>query len=169
MRHTRALFKGGEQVLQPVDTQALVSGVLKLLRGDIALAGADVVLTSPAQAPAVLGDIVQLQQLLINLIRNALEAVRATPEGSRRVTVAIEPVSETLVTLCVSDNGHGLPEHAEETLFVPFRTDKAEGMGMGLSICRQIVSQHGGTIRPLRRDGGGTRMLVSLPTYAGGR
>ncbi len=163
MRQTRALFKGGEQVTQPVDPQTLVAGVLKLLRDDIALAGADVVWKTAPQVPPVLGDIVQLQQVLINLIRNALDAVRAMPEGQRVITVSAEADASSSVVLSVKDTGKGIAAGEEESIFIPFRTDKPEGLGMGLPICQQIVKHHGGTIRAQRSPEGGACLVVTLP------
>lgn len=163
MRQTRALFKGGAQVTQPVDPQALVTGVLKLLRDDIALAGADVVSRAGPQVHAVLGDIVQLQQVLINLIRNALDAVRSMPAGQRVITVSVEENASSSVVLSVKDTGKGIAAGEEESIFIPFRTDKPEGLGMGLPICQQIVKRHGGTIRARRVPEGGTCLVVALP------
>jgi PAS domain S-box-containing protein len=163
MRQTRALFKGGAQSLQSVDPQLLVTGVLNLLRDDIALAGTEVVRKDDPLVPSVLGDSVQLQQVLINLIRNALDAVRARPEGTRLITVSTEVNTAGSVVLTVQDTGGGIVAGDEEAIFIPFRTDKPEGLGMGLPICRQIVKLHGGTIRAQRVPEGGTRLIVTLP------
>lgn len=163
MRQTRALFKGGQQSRQPLNALTFIDAVLKLLRDEIALAGADVVRRCDGEPPTILGDTVQLQQVLINLIKNALDAVRPMPEGSRRITVAVDTAANGDAELSVSDTGSGLPAGSEEAIFTPFQSGKAEGMGMGLSICRQIVTRHGGAIRAERGPSGGARFVVSLP------
>jgi len=163
MRQTRALFTGGQQTRHLVDLRLLVDSTIKLLRGEIALSGAEVAARCEGAPPAVLGDIIQLQQVLTNLIRNALDAVRSAPEGSRRVTVEVLKTPDGSAELRVADSGPGFPEGMEEAIFVPFRTGKADGMGLGLPICRQIVNQHGGTITAKRQEGGGALLTVVLP------
>jgi C4-dicarboxylate-specific signal transduction histidine kinase len=167
MRHTRALFKGGQQSRQPLNPQVLVDAVLKLLRDEIALGGAEVVGLCDGEAPSILADVVQLQQVLVNLIKNALDAVKSMPEGARRITVAVEPAADGKVSLTVTDTGKGVPAGEEEAIFAPFRSSKSDGMGMGLPICRQIITQHGGTIAAQRLEGGGTRLTVTLPSLPG--
>jgi signal transduction histidine kinase len=163
MRQTRALFKGGEYPKVPLCTRALVDGVVGLLQKEVALGGVELERRFDGETPAVVGDLGQLQQVLINLIKNAIDAVSGMPQERRRITIEVSASGDAAVALSVTDTGRGLPAGQEEQIFKPFYTDKPEGMGMGLSICRQIVTQHGGTIRAARAEGGGARLTVTLP------
>lgn len=113
--------------------------------------------------PDVYIDAVQVQQVALNLIRNALEATRS--EGSHEpVEVLAKAVADEEVLVEVLDRGCGLPADAEERLFHPFFTTKAEGMGIGLALCQSLVHGQGGAIGFERRQGGGTRFWFTLPT-----
>lgn len=163
MRHTRALFKGEDQVYHPVDLQTLVPAVLKLLSEEIALAGA-IIVRQDSPVPLVQGNVVQLQQVLINLIKNALDAVCLTAAENRKVIVETGRDGQGAAVLSVKDSGPGLAAGEEEKVFQPFYSRKAEGMGMGLPICRQIIKHHGGVIAAKRMPEGGACFTVTLPT-----
>ena len=166
MCQTRALFKGEEPVYHPVDLTSLASAVLKMLRDEIAIVGA-VLVRQDSAAPAVSGNLVQLQQVLINLIKNALDAVSGLPDERRRIVLSTGSDGHGSVLLSVADSGPGLKEGEEEAVFEPFYTKKADGMGMGLPICRQIVVRHGGTITARRLPEGGACFTVALPACSG--
>jgi PAS domain S-box-containing protein len=118
--------------------------------------------------PAVEGDPVQLQQVLLNLVINALDAMRDTSVRSRKVAIATERNGGGTIRISVRDYGVGIPEEARERLFDQFFTTKREGLGMGLSIARSIVESHGGTIAAENADGGGARFQFILPVPAVG-
>ena len=119
-------------------------------------------LSVPPDLPDVCIDTVQVQQVALNLIRNALEATRA--KGSHEpVEVLAKPGAEDKVMVEVLDRGCGLPADAEERLFHPFFTTKEEGMGIGLALCQSLVQGQGGSIGFERRSGGGTRFWFTLP------
>lgn len=162
MKHTRALFKGEEQAHQPVDLLSLVTVVLKLLRDEIAFSGA-VIHRQDSSIPLVLGNVVQLQQVLINLIKNALDAVRPMEEGKRRIVVATRCDEEGNASVSVADSGPGLKKGEVEKIFQPFYTGKTDGMGMGLTICSQIVKHHGGKIYVSNAPSGGACFTVTFP------
>jgi two-component system, LuxR family, sensor kinase FixL len=108
----------------------------------------------------VTADPVQIQQVLLNLLRNAVEAVQG---GKRReIEIASARVDDE-AEIRVSDTGPGLAAEVRERLFEPFVTTKEQGMGVGLSICRGIVERHGGRVWAEDRDGGGTTFRVRLP------
>jgi len=109
----------------------------------------------------VLVDKVQIQQVLLNLLRNALESMQ---DASRReLTISTVPVSHNLIAIRIADTGSGIAPEVMEKLFQPFVTTKQQGMGVGLSICRTIVEAHDGTITAEANSGGGTAFCVTLP------
>lgn len=111
-------------------------------------------------ASLVLVDRVQIQQVLINLIRNAIEAMHGCAE--KRLVIATRSLDPATVEVAVSDTGHGIAPAVRERMFEAFNTSKDSGMGLGLSICRTIVEAHGGKIGASDREGGGTEFRFSL-------
>jgi two-component system sensor histidine kinase DctS len=126
------------------------------VRLDVALAEDD---------PELQGDPVLLQQVVLNLLRNAMDAMAATPEGAREIRVESRS-GPGGVTVSIADRGAGIPEDAREHLFQPFFTTKSEGMGMGLNICRSILELHGGRVWAEPNPGGGTVFSFSIPVAA---
>ena len=123
--------------------------------------GIEVVFRLDPDATEVLADRIQIQQVLVNLIRNAIEAlIEAAPP--RRLEIVTAPVEGDLVEVSVADTAAGLAPEVARSLFQPFVTTKRKGMGLGLSICRTIVEAHGGKISVDRRDGGGTVFRFTL-------
>jgi two-component system sensor kinase FixL len=112
-------------------------------------------------APLVLADRIQVQQVLLNLVRNAIEAMQDA--GSRELVVGTRAIpDEGLVAVTVSDSGTGIAPEIAEHLFQPFVTTKRHGMGVGLSICRTIVESHGGKISVRSEPGRGTTFTFTL-------
>ena len=107
------------------------------------------------------GDQVLLQQVLVNLVMNAMDAMAETPPARRRVTISTE-VRAADVEVSVRDTGTGLPAQINGTLFTPFVTTKAHGLGIGLTIARTIVDAHGGTIDAHNNPEGGATFTVTL-------
>jgi two-component system sensor kinase FixL len=112
-------------------------------------------------APPVMADRVQIQQVLVNLLRNAVEAMSET--ARRVLALVIRECDDGFVEVSVSDTGCGIPEHVAERLFTPFVTTKAEGMGIGLAISKTIIEAHGGTLSAHPNPGGGTIFRFTLP------
>ena len=112
----------------------------------------------------MLADKVQIQQVLLNLIRNAIEAMDQAPK--RELTVSTAPAEDDMVAVAVADTGHGISEEARSQLFQAFFTTKRHGMGVGLSICRTIVEAHGGQIRADANPAGGTTFTFTLRTVS---
>jgi two-component system, LuxR family, sensor histidine kinase DctS len=117
--------------------------------------------------PAVWADPVLIEQVVINLVRNACDALgaRPAPADGRRITVALSGSGQRFVRLDVIDNGPGLDGRRVEELCAPFYSTKAEGMGMGLAICRSIIEAHRGALDAGDASGGGARLSFTLPAY----
>jgi C4-dicarboxylate-specific signal transduction histidine kinase len=112
--------------------------------------------------PPVAGDRILLEQVLVNLLLNAIQALDAVAPALRQIEVA-SMRDDGCVKLSVADRGPGVPAAAAGRLFEPFNTTRPQGLGLGLSICRTIVESHGGRIGHAPRDGGGTVFTVQLP------
>ena len=116
----------------------------------------------PARMPPVLADRLLLEQVLLNLTRNAIEAMQGIEPERRVLRIAAAAAQDGQVAVSVIDNGHGIPPEVAERLFSPFFSTKAEGMGMGLSICRTAIEFHGGTLTHADNPGGGTVFTFTL-------
>jgi signal transduction histidine kinase len=159
----RLLFTKGEVQYQRLAPGEVVRDVLRLLRGDLTKHGVVVREAVDDALPPVYGDRVQLQQVLINLVINACDAMRAARPAGRELTIraALTP-DRSAVRLSVTDNGPGLPPGRLEQVFEPFVTTKAHGMGLGLAVCRTIITAHGGRLFAEHADGGGARFVLEL-------
>ena len=114
------------------------------------------------EALPVLGDRIQLQQVILNLVMNGIDAMKDTPSEYRIISIRTSR-AENFAELSVSDRGPGIPEDKLKVVFEPFYTSKPEGMGMGLSIARTIIEAHNGQIWAENRDHGGASFRISLP------
>jgi C4-dicarboxylate-specific signal transduction histidine kinase len=114
------------------------------------------------KALPILGDRIQLQQVILNLVVNGIDAMKDTPSEDRIISIRTSRV-ENLAELSVLDRGPGIPEDKLKEVFEPFFTSKAEGMGMGLSIARTIIEAHHGLISATNRDHGGATFRIRLP------
>jgi two-component system, LuxR family, sensor kinase FixL len=137
----------GEIQRRPVDLNQMVRDVLALARSDLITRNVTVLTQLDPQGALVLADPVQLQQVLLNLIVNACEAMSASPAAERRLTIITSPADESGAIECtVADRGCGIPPGDLERIFEPFVTTKKQGLGLGLAICRSIIEAHGGRL-----------------------
>jgi signal transduction histidine kinase/integral membrane sensor domain MASE1 len=146
IQRLRDLLQKGESKMALLDLNALVHDVLKLLGSDIVIRNVSVTLDLDSPSPMVNGDRVQLQQVLLNLLLNAMESMSERAAGDRTMTVRTRRSDEHSVQTSVEDAGSGLHQGTQEIVFEPFYTTKASGMGMGLTISRSIIEAHGGAI-----------------------
>ena len=142
---------------------ALVGDVAALVRVDAATRQVKLDVDVPADLPHVRGDRVQIQQVLLNLILNGMDALNGTRLEDRRVDVTARLDGAQLVEIAVGDAGHGIPADTLARIFDPFFTTKPNGMGMGLAISRTIVEAHGGRLWAENRNGGGAAFRFTLP------
>lgn len=144
------------------DVGAVVRDTAELLRPECRAADVSLSLDLPSFPLTAEFDRILIQQVISNLVRNGMEATRDQRAGHRHVTVTASAQPESMVAIAVADNGPGVPPHIRERLFSPFVTSKAEGMGIGLSLCRSIVEDHGGRLR-LVDEAAETTFRFTLP------
>jgi signal transduction histidine kinase len=113
--------------------------------------------------PPVHADRIQLQQIVLNLVKNAIEAMSSVPSGSRHVRVVTGLSGNSTVLLSVQDNGHGIAAEDQGRIFDPFFTTKPTGMGLGLAICRTVAQDHGGNLRLVETTSHGSIFEIELP------
>lgn len=149
----------------PIAVQTAIMGALKIMNPRYKEVGIELVVT-PDQGFIVNGDMVFLEQVLVNLLANAADAILEAPHHQRRVQIE-QTATQDQITICVHDSGNGLSDEAIRHLFEPFFTSKASGLGLGLglSISQRIVEAMSGQISAQNRDTGGAEFCVSLPRF----
>jgi PAS domain S-box-containing protein len=146
IRHLRALVKKSEPDFTRLEIGETVREVVGFLHGDIVARNVRVILELAPDLPPVHGDRTQLQQVLINLLLNAFDALNGDPVSGRLVTVTTTREAPKFIRVTVRDSGVGIPPDQLDSIFEPFYTTKSEGMGMGLSVTRSIIESHQGRI-----------------------
>jgi len=163
IRHLRAFVTKDQPSREPVDVSALLHDVARLVAPEARRLGASIELEISSSPLVVVGTRIQIEQVILNLVRNALDAMREAPIERRSVAVHAASTSEGGVIIAVRDAGTGLSPEVAPQVFDPFFTTKPEGMGMGLAISRSIVEAHGGEIRATPNKTHGTTFWVELP------
>ncbi|PYJ17848.1 MAG: hypothetical protein DME96_04570 [Verrucomicrobia bacterium] len=166
IRGLQSMVKKGSPTRQRVNLNELVMNVVRMIGPNAAHHSCDVQTLLDPDLPPIEADPIQLQQVLINLVINAFDAMCNTSLSRRKVVIATERNGDGAVCMSVRDYGTGIPEEARERLFDHFFTTKAEGLGMGLGIVRSIVESHAGTVAAENVDGGGARFHLTLPAGA---
>lgn len=159
----RSLVKRGPPQFAPVSLPQLVGDVILLTRQDLERHDIRVETGLESDIPAIQGDRVQLQQVLLNLILNAVDAMSLTPAGDRDLLLTLTRQANNTVVIGVRDSGTGFDPGSADLMFQPFYTTKASGLGMGLAISRSIVEAHGGILWAAPNPSGGTVFLFRLP------
>jgi signal transduction histidine kinase len=166
IRRLRAMLRTGTAEQKPCDINGLIVEVIKFLEADLARSGVSTDLRLRAGLPLVRGDVIQLQQVILNLALNAEDAMANGAGEPKLLTVETAERRPGTVEVCVRDTGVGVKEGDLEGIFKPFVTTKTSGLGIGLSISRSIVEAHRGTIRAERNPDRGLTILVELPCGA---
>lgn len=162
VKRMREFLRRGQPHVSTLDVGSVLRDALALARPEAEANRADIELTVPDGLPTVFGDRVQLQQVVLNLLRNALDAVVESRRKDGHIRLAAHRMSDGSVEIRVTDNGVGVP--ADSQIFEPLSTSKADGLGLGLSICASIVQAHGGRIWLQSSRPGATEFRFSLPT-----
>ncbi len=146
IRRMRALVRKEELEFESLDLASVIGDIVTLVHSDVVLRNICVLLEFRPGLPMVRGDKVQLQQVLLNLLLNAFDAMKDCPANEREVVIEAGQNGGRIVEVAVRDHGTGLTRDKFEKIFQPFYTTKRDGLGMGLSICRSIIEAHGGRL-----------------------
>lgn len=165
LQRLRAMLRRSPLVREPVNLNRVVEGVADLLRPDAARRKSRIELDLDGSLPPIVGDAIQMQQVVLNLMLNGLDAVEDLGSSGGAVGVRTSSSNGT-VQVAVWDTGVGL-EGLEEHVFKPFFTTKPDGLGMGVSLCRSIVEAHGGELTGVDNPGRGATFSFSLPVARG--
>jgi signal transduction histidine kinase len=163
----RGLLKKEEPRYRPLYMNNLIQDILGFVRSDSVLEGLSIETELALGLPAVLGDRVQLQQVLLNLMLNAVDAMNKAKPNLRKLVIKTENEEDRGVKVSVRDFGSGIDEAHRDKLFEPFYTTKSSGMGMGLAISQRIIHAHGGEIRAENNPDGGATFYFTLPSESG--
>lgn len=162
LKGLRLMLHGGELSCEACPLNEIITRALQHAAPEIASRGIDVRRHVDIDLPCVKVDRVQIEQVIVNLLLNACEAMEATPQEQRVLRIVIRSPDLNDVELVIGDSGKGVAPGERERIFQPFVTTKARGLGLGLAICRLIVNAHGGRLwaEPAER---GARFYLSLP------
>jgi len=159
----RLLLEKGEVRQQSIDLNEVVSGVLRLVNSDLLLQGVTAHTDLAPDLPAVSGDSVQIQQVLLNLILNGCHAMTNGDGRERKLALRTAARDSDGVLVTISDRGPGIPPTDLDRIFEPFFTTHAGGMGLGLAVCRSIIGAHGGRLWATNDEGAGASFHFTLP------
>jgi len=165
IRRVRDMLTPGETALTKLDVNVLIDGVTKLIASDALLRNVSIASALSPETMAVTANRVDLEQVLLNVLTNAIDAVAVGPASGRVVTVKTAR-SNGDIRILVRDQGPGLPPGFEHRVFEPFFSTKKSGMGMGLAVARSLVEQAGGAIGAANHSTGGVVVTVTLPSAA---
>ena len=163
LENLRKFIRKQEIRIDPIDVNKAVADVLNLIEADAHAEGIRVVLRLEAELPVVRANMVQLQQVVLNLTRNAVDAMRDSSGKEREIEVVTERTDKGGVRIRVVDHGPGVPRQLGDNIFHPFVTTKREGLGVGLAISRTIVQSYGGSLSYRDNPAGGAIFVVEVP------
>jgi two-component system sensor kinase FixL len=158
------MAKRHESVKETIDCDELIGDVTRLAEAEARVRDIEIEIDTQAGLPAVSVDAVQIQQVVLNLLRNGMDAMQTVAcQNGNTIGIRMRLHDDGGVEVAVIDKGNGVPEDVEEMLFSPFATTKKSGMGMGLSISRAIVTAHGGSLNFRNNSDGGAMFYFTLP------
>ena len=163
IKRLRALFTERAQLTEAVDLNEVVQQALAISRSELRKAQVSVQQTLAHGLPPFMGDRVQLEQVILNLLRNAIEAMCADHSQLRELTIVTQQHERESVVLSVQDTGVGIAQPVFDHVFKPFYSTKPDGMGIGLCMSRSIVENHGGRLWATANDGPGVTFWLAIP------
>ncbi|MDP3538760.1 MAG: PAS domain S-box protein [Azonexus sp.] len=163
IRRMRDMVKKSDPVRLPVSLDELVDEARAFADIEAQRTGTQIVVDIPENLPRIVVDRIMIEQVLLNLVKNGIEAMNDVPFERRRLSIQAQLVDDRMLEVSVTDQGHGLAEEDIEKIFAPFYTTKAEGMGIGLAICRSIIEFHQGRLWVEPRREGGTVFRFTVP------
>jgi signal transduction histidine kinase len=159
----RRMLRRNEMAREEVDLNDVVSAAISLSASELAMRAVSVSTILRPDLPTIVGDRVELQQVVLNLILNACDAIGGLPIAERKLTVRTDVADHGTIQVSVTDHGPGLTVESIEKVFKPFYTTKADGLGLGLAICRRIIDAHDGHIWAENNAGAGATFSFSVP------
>jgi C4-dicarboxylate-specific signal transduction histidine kinase len=162
IRRIRAFIRKEEPEHAVIDLNKEIRETAGLITAEAERAGVQLTLRLDETLPRVSADAVQIEQVIVNLVRNAIEAISEANSPVRRITLSTGRVTPSAAEIAVEDTGPGLPQMGRDRLFDPFFTTKADGLGLGLSISQGIVEAHGGRLTAAPRPDGGAVFCFTL-------
>jgi len=167
IRRIRALLSKREFQLQPLRLDETLTGVVRMVASDALRRGVQISKELQSDLPQVQGDRLQLEQVLLNLILNGMDAMNDAPTSQRQLTLRAKANGPGVVRVSIMDCGHGIPADRRDRIFESFFTTKKDGMGLGLSIARSIVEAHHGKLWFESNQGRGATFHFTLQAAAG--
>jgi signal transduction histidine kinase len=162
IRRVRALAKKNDIQKMPIDVNDVIEEVMLIFRQEALSHGVSLRQELASALPQVLGDRVQLQQVLMNLLMNGIQATKPVTGRRHELRIRSQEHGRDQILVAVEDSGTGIEQQNMDRLFSAFFTTKPNGLGIGLSICRSIVEQHGGDIWATRNSGAGSTFQFTL-------
>lgn len=163
VQHVRSMAQSGERERLPLDAKELVEEALLFVHHDIESQSIKLAIRADPSRPKILGSRIQLQQVVVNLVVNGIQAISQTDSPERRIQIGIDGDAAGGLRLSVRDSGPGIAAQDLGRVFDSFFTTKAEGMGIGLAVCHSIITAHGGSIQAANHPDGGACFTFSLP------
>lgn len=163
IRRMRDMVKKSDPVRWPISLEVLLEESRAFADIEAQRTGTQIIVDIPQNLPNIVVDRIMIEQVLLNLIKNGIEAMSNVPPERRRLTIQAQPVAGRMLEIAVIDHGHGLAEEDIDKIFAPFYTTKPDGMGIGLAICRSIIEFHQGRLWVEPGRDGGTIFRFTVP------
>jgi len=160
----RALYGKATDQRTMIDVTDIVRQALNLLKHDLQVNQISVATEFQQNLPKINANGTQIYEVILNLIKNAVDAMDSVPPGKRRLQLAAKlDKSNSVILLSIEDSGHGIVARDRDRIFDPFFTTKISGTGLGLSLCRVMIEDHGGHLRLIKTDSSGSIFEIALP------